>query len=209
MKLLRLALALVITLSAMGCANSPKEAFALLSAQKQYESAEEAVSQVKPAAAIRLGEELASKIEPTDPAAKILGIPGNFKVFSFAVSEPAPTVLRLEALCSCLGDNKYLLIPHVLLATESGSAIEMRLMTRVFQDPAWTKPLRLVDTWALPRLQPGQYRLLVAADNSRNGEQITRSAGSGIMISGGIAIPVQSTWGTRGYPHGDITLTLR
>lgn len=164
------------------CSTAPKVYMARIDSIPANKVANSMIEAVKSGVIKQLsdGDKINSRIAESDPAI-ILEIGtsrfrSNFKLYSFTANQsPMSYTINLRSLGNFLGFRKTEMIPLIFIIDESGKVIDQTPKT--FGQESFGIACSGVWEGAVPKI--GRYFVIVASDNSQNGERIRDGVGTG------------------------------
>ena len=184
---------------ATGCAGTGWERLSEVPRRSIFESPQVAVQHVESIPAER-GLATRFNLTHSDRVVRIGATRSYFKVVSLFVDSPRTVRFQVTSRCSCVGFNKYIVVPLIEVIDSKGQVVSLPSPVVESEQADMSNPLRLVATWMFPIQAAGTYRILVAADSARAGSTVATASGSGLGL-----LPALVRIGVKAVPVGDLS----
>lgn len=161
---------MLAALSLSACASISRSDFA---GDARHTDLRTAALNTKPIGQVEYGNARNIKIGMSSPVMTADSLNGRFEVVSIQGVKGRPYAITVAAICDCLGFRKWSVVPEAYLLDHDGNTLAQG---------AFISPTIRYITGTFP--QDGEYKVLVAADATSEGERVGE-------IRGGMAIPGQ------------------
>jgi hypothetical protein len=182
-----------------GCATAPSTHMAKINDVPDSEVAKSLVAAVHatPGTTLTTGASESSSLSASDPLVMLESngkrFRSNYKIYSFEANQGDVYTIGFTSIGHATGFRKTMMIELIYILDESGNVINQSPKSIEQRNPTWTLPFHSYGIWQGTIPQKGLYHVVVAADNSQNGELVRKGVGGSL---GGVA----SDLGAASYP---------
>jgi hypothetical protein len=195
---------------AAGCATKPSDSYAALLSTTRVEPVDSILRSPRDGQLLELGVEHKVAISQQEFVTEHAGVRGNYQLLQLRSVKPGGVKLHVESICDCLGLEKYVVLPKLFLATNTGSQVAPVLLSQLALEPTMSKRARVQSTWLVDLPAAGTYTVMLMADNSRVGQVVASLAGTTSISGGvpGVLLTVPSKYDLKIYPFGNLVVRV-
>lgn len=191
-----------------GCAANPSTAYSIIAERKDVYELSDAAKGSKNTKKIVLGVEYKMGLSSENEVLIDGSRRSSFQRVEFSITQERDIEITVNSLCDCFGGNRFIISPQVRLSDSSGREIDLQYVSRSVQGPGLIGVAKIVGKWAAESVKPGNYSLLIFADNRNISLSASSFRDTALVSTGGAIVPVISTGNLIYYPYGSFTLQV-
>ncbi len=112
----------------------------------------------------------------------------NYKTFSFKADSLKEYTITVSSLCDCLGFNKYMFIPELIVFNENGEIIKTNL-DKTYIGGEKMRPISLIKQWKVNMSSNTNYNILLYSNNDYLQKKIFYTVSSSPTFDRDVYVP--------------------